>query len=361
MKVCAVILAAGSSERFGADKLSQDLHGLPVWQHSFEAFLSHPQVDAVGIVARAPFDYDRAQFVVKGGNTRQESARAAVHAAEGFDVVLLHDAARPIIDQQTITRVIEAIAEHGAAAPAVSVTDTIRDLSGPAAKLLDRSKLVAMQTPQGARRELFVLAYDRAGQDFTDDVALLESAGVPVKLVEGNPQNMKVTYPSDLPSGIETRTGIGYDVHRFAEDPTRPLVLGGELFEGEVGLEGHSDADALLHAITDALLGAAALGDIGQHFPNTDPKWKNQPSTLFLKHAAELLEGQKWRIVNVDATVIAERPKIMPKADLMRAHVAKAVGLSIERVSIKATTNEGLGAIGRGEGIAAFATATITR
>ena len=242
--------------------------------------------------------------------------------------------------------------------------DTIKRLSPAGVETLDRSALRAIQTPQGAQVDLLRRAFASAGDGHTDELSMLEALGVVPVLVEGSNANFKITVPEDLERarGIagegETRTGIGYDVHAFSATES-PLVLGGETFEGTPRLDGHSDADALLHAVCDALLGAAALGDIGEHFPNTDPQWKDQPSLTFVNTVGAMLVASGWRIVNIDATVIAEFPKVMPRAGAMRANIAGALGIDVGRVSIKATTNERLGALGRGEGIAAFATATL--
>ena len=219
-----------------------------------------------------------------------------------------------------------------------------------------------MQTPQAAHTDLLRRAHEAATTDVTDDMALLEAIGVHPTLVHGDPQNMKITTPADLlrlPS--ETRTGMGYDVHSFSTDPSRVLMLGGVAFPDHPALEGHSDADALLHAAVDALLGAAAMGDIGVHFPPSDEQWRGRASLHFLGHAAALLREGGWSVVNVDMTVIAESPKVMKRSAEVRETVASALGIEMDRVSLKATTNERMGFVGRGEGIAALAIATIRR
>lgn len=362
--VTAVILCAGRGSRFGTDKILESLDGKPVWKHSFDTFLAHTQVTNVGIVtseanlSQIESEAPEALFVIEGGESRQESALKGVQAAaEG--IVLLHDGARPWISAEVITRVIEAVSANEAAAAAVPVTDTLRQNG----QLVNRNEFVAMQTPQAATRATFLSAYSSTASEFTDEVAVLQAAGVPVTFVEGDPANRKITYLPDLKMNNfpEFRTGIGYDTHTFSQDKGRALWLGGVEFPFEPALEGHSDADALLHAIVDALLGAAALGDIGVHFPNTDPKWHNAPSIEFLIFAKTILFEAGWRIVNVDATVIAEFPKVMRRASEIREVIATALGVSTNAVSVKATTNEKMGAIGRGEGIAAFATAMIVR
>lgn len=373
MRVCAAILAAGRGTRFGGDKIMQPLAGKPVWRWSYEAFLNHPAVSSVVLVSSAENlsllkeQAPEAFAVVVGGNTRQESSRIALDAAGDAEILLVHDAARPLISHAVIDAVIEAIARIGAAAPGVPVSDTIKRVSAPAVETLVREGLYAMQTPQGARTELLHRAHKLADKPFTDEMGLIESAGLPTEVVPGDVDNLKITTPSDLArarsilgSG-ETRNGLGYDVHRFSEDPSRVLYLGGVAFPGHAALDGHSDADALLHAVVDALLGAAALGDIGQHFPPSDDRWKGEPSLTFLRYAGELLARDGWSVVNVDASVIAESPKIMKRALEIREAISGALGIEVARVSVKATTNEGLGSIGRGEGIAAFATATIKR
>lgn len=373
MKVVAVILIAGKGERFGGDKTAATLGGRPVWRWSFETFLRHHEVDGVGLVGAMEACGDlceqapEALFVVPGGATRKESSRRALEALPpDADLVLIHDGARPFVSAKVISDVIEATARVGAAAPGVVPTDTIKRVGEGHLETLDRGQLRAVQTPQGLRVEVF-----RAGhgllEDATDDLALAEAAGVAPEIVQGEKDNFKITVPADLEraraligSG-EVRTGIGYDIHRFSEDPSRTLMLGGIAFSGHPALDGHSDADVLLHAIVDALLGAAALGDIGQHFPNTDPRWSGEPSMTFLRHAAKLLAEERWEVRHVDATLIAETPKLLPAIPVMREAIAAGIGIEPGRVSLKATTNEHLGAIGRSEGIAAMAVATIVR
>jgi 2-C-methyl-D-erythritol 4-phosphate cytidylyltransferase/2-C-methyl-D-erythritol 2,4-cyclodiphosphate synthase len=369
MRVVAAVLAAGKGERFGGDKVLADLGGKPVWRSCFDTLIHHPEVDGVGIVASssnlAAFAGTEAAFVVEGGDNRQESSLRAVQAAEA-DIVLLQDAARPFLTHDVISRVMEGIARSGAAAPAAPVPDTLRLATGGGYELIDRTKTVAMQTPQGARRDLLLSAHAKADRIYTDEIALLEAIGAKYEIVEGDPENFKITTAADLVRarakvrGVETRTGIGYDIHPFSSDPARRLMLGGVAFESCTGLEGHSDADVVLHAVVDALLGAAALGDIGQHFPNTDERWRGEPSITFLHHAGSLLAQNGWTVVNLDITMIGEKPKVMPRALDVRSSIAQALGVDVGRVSFKATTNEGLGSLGRGEGIAAHAVATIT-
>jgi len=369
MRIVAAVLAAGQSERFGADKLSVPLGGKPLWRWSFDTFLRHPRVDGVGLVVseeKLDWHVPEAEFVIQGGSHRQESSRLAVERAEA-DIVLLQDAARPFVDEAVITRVIEAVERTGAAAPAVAVADTLRIASPAGYELLDRSKTLAMQTPQGGRKEILLEAHRRAAIVYTDEMALVEAIGKPCEIVEGALSNFKITTQDDLERAraivnrVEVRTGIGYDVHRFSSDPSRPLMLGGIEFAGHPGLEGHSDADVVVHAVVDALLGAAGLGDIGWHFPNTDPRWRGEPSATFLAHARDLLADGGWSVSNLDITMIAESPRAMPKAAEIRAALAAALNVDPGRVNFKATTNEGLGSLGRSEGIAAYAVATLLR
>lgn len=380
MRTFAVLLAAGRGERFGSDKLATNLCGKPLWRWSFDTLISHPEIEGVGVV-RHPGEVEAtleqamgAAFVVAGGRDRQTSSRIGCEAVPDWaDAIIVHDAARSLIPADVIGRVVAGIEAHGAAAASIPCVDTLRTVAGEVSNIphpqavIDRSSVAAMQTPQGARKEWLLGAHREAKQLYTDEMALLEASGHRVELVEGDPRNLKVTTPADLEliramlGAVETRAGIGYDVHRFSHDPARTLMLGCVHFQGERGLEGHSDADVIIHASVDAILGAAALGDIGQHFPPEDERWRNENSSTFLLHAIALLSGQGWEICNLDVTVIAERPKIAPRAAEIRESMARTIGVNADRISVKATTNEGLGSIGRGEGIAAFATATIRR
>lgn len=364
-----IILAAGSSQRFGRDKCFADLGGRPIWKWSFDTFLSHPLLDHVGIVTRKErIDEVRAaaseaRFVVGGGGTRPESVRAGLQQVRNEDdIVLIHDGARPFVDGRIIEDIVVAIREHGAAYPAIPCVDTVR-FDG---KLLDRNRLLCAQTPQGAKRELLQTSYAQIEDEWPDDIAAVAASGFEFTAVRGSFENFKITHPNDLLRaqsmlGIEEyRTGTGYDVHRFSTDPSRKCILGGVEFPGP-GLEGHSDADALLHAIVDALFGAAGLPDIGVHFPNTEEKWRNARSVEFLNYARDLLTASGYRIVNIDSSVLAETPKIMNQSEAIRNLIAAVLNIEVTRVGVKATTNEGLGAIGRGEGIAAMAIATLAK
>ena len=372
MKIAAAILAAGRGVRFGSDKTEALILGRPVWRWSVDAYLSHPEIDSVLLVTtaeKAPLVAevmgDRV-LVVVGGDSRQASSRAAVEAVTDAEYLLVHDAARPFISHEVISRTIAGVRRAGAAAAALPVRDTIKEVTDAGVRTLDRSKLVAMQTPQAATLDLIRQAHAAADREHTDEMAMIESLGVHPEIVPGEPNNFKITTPEDLDraralaGSAETRVGIGYDIHPFTDDPDRKLFLGGVYFPDHRALDGHSDADVLLHAATDALLGAAGLGDIGEHFPNTDLRWRGEPSLTFLRHAGALLQEAGWRVVNLDLTAIAESPKIMKRAVEIRTCIASALGIEVSRVSVKATTNEKLGSIGRSEGIAAFATASLT-
>lgn len=387
MKVGAAILAAGSGTRFGSDKMLATLGGVPLWQWSVKAFRSCPKIDAIVVVAGEALLLDHpvadhpvadhlvadhfgdGTAVIPGGATRAESSAIGVrHLAEaGCDVILIHDGARPFVTTAVIENVIQGIVGSGAAAAAVPAVDTVRLREGTSTVGLDRSKLVAMQTPQGATADIFLKALSQSPEGTqTDEMGLLEAAGQTWAVAEGSRLNFKITSPEDmiLARGMlerQTAVGLGYDIHRFSDDPSRPMYLGGVRFEEGPGLLGHSDADVVLHAAADALLGAAVLGDIGVHFPPGDPQWKDVRSTLLLERVATLVRDEGWRIEGLDIAVQAERPKIMPHAQEIRKAIAGCLGIDISRMSIKATTNEGLGSIGRGEGIASFAVASLSR
>lgn len=362
----AILLAAGRSERFGSNKLQEKLDGKPVWLQSFLALSGHPEIDFVGIVCSEDLIPDvsdcGARFVVVGGASRQESCFRGLKALPAdCEIVLIHDAARPWVSADVISRVIAGVKENGAAFPYVPVTDTIKQVSDGQVVTLKRSELAAVQTPQGARVDLILRAHESASGEATDDMALIEEFGHSPLPVLGDLANKKVTYQGDLSVQLEFRTGLGYDIHRFSDDPNRPMWLGGIEFDSRPGLDGHSDADALIHAVVDAILGAAGLGDIGLIFSNTDPRWKDCPSVHFLKHAAQVAGEAGWTIRHIDASVVAERPKVMKRREEICAALAAAAGIRPDQVSVKATTNEGLGAIGRSEGAAAFAVATLSR
>jgi len=380
--VTGVVVAGGSSVRFGGPvpKQFMNLGGASVLERAVAALTDHPLVRGVVVVLpRADFDGSvtgRVRLiagvldVVPGGDTRAESCRNGVEATGPSEFVLVHDAARPMVPATVVDRVVRGTIEHGAAIPVIPVPDTIKE-SGDGefvGKTLDRSRLFAAQTPQGSRGEWLLEAIDLAmvaGQEPTDEAMALEEAGRRVVLVEGDRSNFKITTPADLEKarrmmgsgGTSLRVGTGFDIHRFGED--RILVLGGVVFPGERGLVGHSDADVVLHAAMDALLGAAALGDIGALFPPDDPRFEGAASTGLASQVANLLRKSGFEIVNIDLTVLAERPRIRDRVEEMRLAVAESLAVTADRVGIKATTLEGIGSLGRGDGIACQATALI--
>lgn len=305
---------------------------------------------------------------IAGGAGRRESAYRGLAslADDPPDLVLIHDAARPMVDARLISRVLDALCDSPAVLPALPVVDTLKRADGgKVAATVDRAGLWRAQTPQGFRFGRILAAHRAAaGRELTDDAAIAEAAGLPVALVAGDEDNLKITSEDDLKrvarmleAEYETRTGSGYDVHRFTDGDH--VMLGGLVVPHTAGLAGHSDADVVLHAITDALLGTIGAGDIGSHFPPSDPRWRGAASARFLAHAASLVAEAGGTIRHVDVTVICERPKIGPHREAMRASVAAILGVDIGRVSVKATTTEGLGFTGRREGIAAHAIATI--
>jgi len=380
MNVAALIVAAGRGNRAGpgAPKQYRQLAGEPVLRRTLSAFAAHPLISSVVAVIH---EDDREAYGIAsaglaklldpcpGGATRQASVRAGLErlATTPPDYVLIHDGARPLVSARLIADCISALAEHAGALAALAVTDTIRRATaeGLAGETVDRAGLWRAQTPQAFRFGAILDAHRRAsGKDFTDDVAVAAAAGIDVAMIEGDEDNIKITSAEDLGRaeriimrGGDVRTGTGFDVHRFGSGDH--VWLCGVKVPHAFGLVGHSDADAGLHAITDAILGAIGAGDIGQHFPPSDPKWKGAPSDIFLAHAAALARDAGARISNVDLTLICEQPKIGPHVPAMRKRIADILSLDVARVSVKATTTEGLGFTGRGEGIAAQALATL--
>ena len=382
-KVSAVLVAAGSSTRMGFDKLSFDLGGETVLHRSIRAFAQCPLVDEIILVAGSNRAFAQQQAadcakpvcVVAGGATRAESAKNGVLAASGA-LVAVHDAARPFVSQQVITAALEAAARCGAAAPAVPVKDTIKAAVRGSGKTVpescfvhatpDRSTLYAVQTPQCFDRAAYLAALEELDAEkarlVTDDCSLFELTGRPVQLTQGDYANLKITTREDLPRQEQKeehkmRIGHGYDVHRLVEG--RKLILGGVEVPFEKGLLGHSDADVLAHAVMDAVLGAAALGDIGQHFPDTAEEYAGADSLMLARRVAEIMTEHGWRIENIDATILCQRPKLAPHIPAMRAKLAEAFGMPVDAVSVKATTEEHLGFTGEGLGIAAHAVALI--
>ena len=373
----AVIVAAGTGERFGGSlpKQYRPLAGSSVLRRSIQAFRASGRFDDIVVVIRdehrALYDAAAAGLglpePVTGGATRQDSVRAALEwlAPQAPDLVLVHDAARPLVDRATIDRVLEALADAEAAIAAVPVVDTIkRAEAGIAAGTVDRSGLWQAQTPQGFRFPALLAAHRAAaGEALTDDAAVAERQGIAVRLVEGHVDNFKITTEADLTraerllgGAADIRTGTGFDVHRLI--PGDAVILCGIRIPHGFRLEGHSDADVGLHALTDALLGAIGAGDIGQHFPPSDERWRGADSAAFLAHAAGLVRA-RGTILNVDVTLLCERPKVGPHRAAMVARIAEILQLDPDRVSVKATTTERLGFTGREEGIAAQASASV--
>ena len=382
-RVSAVLVAAGSSTRMGFDKLSFDLGGETVLHRSIRAFEQDPLVTEIVLVAgknrafveQQAADCTKPVQIVTGGTTRAESAKNGVLAAAG-ELVAVHDAARPFVSQAVITAALEAAAQCGAAAPAVPVKDTIKAAARGNGKTVpdaclvyttpDRSTLYAVQTPQCFDRAEYLAALEELDAEkarlVTDDCSLFELTGRAVQLTQGDYANYKITTREDLPRPEQKeehkmRIGHGYDVHRLVEG--RKLILGGVEVPFEKGLLGHSDADVLAHAVMDAVLGAAALGDIGQHFPDNDPAYSGVDSLKLARRVAEILKEHGFRIENIDATLLCQRPKLAPYIPAMRQNLADAFGLPVDAVSVKATTEEHLGFTGEGLGIAAHAVALI--
>lgn len=374
MSVTALIVAAGKGERAGGGlpKQYRLLAGRPVLRWAVESLARHPSVQAVRVVigsgqqelANAALDGIAVGELIEGGAERADSVRAGLAVIDA-DAVLVHDAARPFCPGSVLDRLVASLEFHEGAAPVLPVGDTLARADGTLDEAVDRNGLVRVQTPQAFRLSSLKAAYDRwSGPSPTDETSVLRAAGMKVAAVEGDPALEKLTRPADferaeqwLAGSLAPRTGMGFDVHAFAGEG--PVMLGGVEVPHGRGLSGHSDADVVLHAITDALLGAAALADIGEHFPPSDPRWKGAPSSLFLSHAVELVRRRGAIIDHVDCTIIAEAPNVGPHRDAMRRRIAEVAGLSIEQVSIKATTTEGLGFAGRREGIAAQAVASI--
>lgn len=385
MTTTALIVAAGKGERVGGSvpKQYRLLGGIPVLRRAVLAFCRHPRIDTVRVMIaeehRALYDAAVAGLEIGlpviGGAERQASVLNGLEslAGDGPDRVLIHDAARPLVPAGVIDRVLDALADHPAALPVLAVTDTLRrGADGLAAGTVDRDGLWRAQTPQGMRFDAVLDAHRRAAEEgvvVTDDAALMEWAGHPVTLVTGSEDAMKITTADDfalaerlLAGALETRVGTGFDVHRLGAktpDGVDGVALGGIVIPHDQALLGHSDADVGLHAITDALLGALGDGDIGAHFPPSDPQWKGAASHMFLADACRRVREAGGAIRHLDLTVICERPKVGPYREAMRARVAEICAVPVARVSVKATTTERLGFPGRGEGIAAQAAATI--
>jgi 2-C-methyl-D-erythritol 4-phosphate cytidylyltransferase / 2-C-methyl-D-erythritol 2,4-cyclodiphosphate synthase len=388
MHVTAIIAAGGRGVRFGGGEPKQlrTVGGRAILERSVAAFVAHTEVDEVIVALPAhlvddPPPYLRALpsvRLVAGGARRQDSVANAFRAADAAsDVIVIHDAARPFVGGDLIARTIKAAAESGAAVAALQARDTVKRTQMAAderrvAATLPRAEIFLAQTPQAFRRDVLAAALahgDRDGIDATDEAALAERAGHVVRIVEGEPSNIKITTPEDLVVGEAIasqldrgpartgRAGTGYDLHRLIEG--RPLMICGVNVPADRGALGHSDADVGCHAITDALLGALGLGDIGSHFPDSDPRWKGAGGLDLLTRVVELIASRGYQVGNVDVTILLESPKLREHVDAMRRALAAALGVDVERVSVKAKTNEGVDAVGRGEAIAAHAIALI--
>ena len=388
MHVAAIIAAGGRGERVGAGRPKQllEIGGRPMLQRSVELLAAHPGVTEIVVVLPAdlagdPPDYLRRfgkpVHVVEGGARRQDSVANGFDVVqERADIILIHDAARPFASPDLISRTIAAAAETGAALAALPVSDTVKLASGETTpqgpvveRTIPRDRVYLAQTPQAFRTDVLraAIAAGRGGLPATDEAALAEAAGYPVRLVTGDAANLKITTMDDLtvaralterrgPAG-RMRIGTGYDLHRLVEG--RPLILGGVTIPAERGLAGHSDADVLSHAVTDAVLGAVARGDIGRHFPDSDPRWKGASSLAMLRHAVGLARESGYVVGNVDAVVIAERPRLAPCIDAIRERLASVLGVDVGCVSVKGKTNEGVGEIGGGEAMAVHAVAVL--
>jgi 2-C-methyl-D-erythritol 4-phosphate cytidylyltransferase/2-C-methyl-D-erythritol 2,4-cyclodiphosphate synthase len=388
MHVVAIIAAGGQGRRFGSSRPKQliQVGGRTLLQRSVDAFARCPRVNELIVATPPGCDADftagldalgKPLQLVQGGERRQDSVANAFDAASAAaDLVVVHDAARAFVSASLIERTIDAAAESGAAIAAVPARDTVKRGSRVGDTVLitgtiPRDEVYLAQTPQAFRRAVLADAVrlGRSGVDATDEAMLAERAGHPVRIVESDETNLKVTTPQDLrmaetiarPEGVSSaagvRVGIGYDLHRLVEG--RRLVLGGVTIPFERGPQGHSDGDAICHALTDAVLGAIAAGDIGRHFPDTDPKWKDADSVFMLQAAVELARDRGFQVESADVIVILERPKLVPHIEAIAARAAGALGVEPSRVSIKGKTNEGVDAIGRGEAIAVHAVAVL--
>lgn len=378
MKAYAIIVAAGSSSRMGSGKakILEKICGKTVIEWTLQAFQAAESITGCVVVCREtelPIlerlfagRYTKPVRLVLGGDTRQASVQRGIAAADIGDFFAIHDGARPLVTPELIDRVCMDAETHGAAAAAVHVKDTCKivDARGFVQETPNRDALMAVQTPQVFQRGIYLAAAEKArksGQDFTDDCQLLECAGYPVYLTQGDNRNIKITTAEDLQAAgaylaegsRDMRIGYGYDVHRLTAG--RKLILGGVEIPFEKGLLGHSDADVLCHAIADALLGAAALGDIGKLFPDTDRQFQDADSLVLLKTVVEKLRENGFAISNIDATIAAQRPKLMPYILQMRENLAGACGLELRQISVKATTEEGMGFTGSEAGMSAAA------
>lgn len=390
MRVTAIIAAGGSGRRLGAGVPKQllEVAGRSLLQHSVDAFRGHPAIDGVVValpaaLAAAPPRWLEGVTVVAGGEHRQDSVANAFAAIPAdTDVVLVHDAARPFVTAEVISRAIDGAVAHGAAIAAIPVTDTVKRVGHDVSRsrvivgTLPRDEIFLAQTPQAFRTGVLRAAIEAgrapsagpsgfAAPPATDEATLAERAGHHVHIVDGDPANVKITTARDLEAAraggaatVTTRVGVGYDLHRLVEG--RALVLGGVTVPAERGALGHSDADVICHAVTDAVLGAARAGDIGGHYPDSDPRWKDASSIALLRDAVALVRSRGWAVANADVVVILERPRLAPHREQIERQLADALGVAVDRVSVKGKTNEGVDAVGRGEAIAAHAVCLLT-
>ena len=391
MFVSAIIAAGGRGTRLGSATPKQllTLGDRTILQRSFDVIDAHEDIHEIIVALPSELAWSPPPFlvsskkpvrIVDGGSRRQDSvAKAFAEVSKRAGVIVIHDAARPFASADLFSRVIEAAAKGGAAIAALQASDTVKEASAApglriVARTIARDTIYLAQTPQAFTREVLEDAIELGQQmpnTATDEASLAEQAGHPVRLVDGEASNIKITTPQDLDMskaligirdlglGISPvpRVGTGYDLHRL--ELGRPLILGGVQIPHETGLAGHSDADVLCHAVTDAILGAAAAGDIGQHFPDTDPKWKGANSIALLEAAIAMVRRAGYAVVNVDAVVIAERPKLLPHIPAIRANLAKAMGVDVSAISVKGKTNERVDALGRNEAIAVHAVALV--
>jgi 2-C-methyl-D-erythritol 4-phosphate cytidylyltransferase/2-C-methyl-D-erythritol 2,4-cyclodiphosphate synthase len=379
-QVAAIIAAGGSGTRVGGGIPKQFLWvgRETILTRSVAAFTGHARITDVILALPPQTAIEHAGEavgklrVVAGGARRQDSVANAFDAVSPTaDIVLVHDAARPFVSADVISRAIDAAIEHGAAIVALPVTDTVKQVTMEAGRrviagTIPRESIYLAQTPQAFRRDVLAraVALGRGGAEATDEAALAELAGYAVHIVEGDSENVKITTAADLdrarqrePRVVAARIGTGYDLHRLVEG--RALIIGGVDVPFERGALGHSDADVACHAATDAVLGAACLGDIGRHFPDSDPRWKGASSIDLLQQAAALVRAAGWEIANVDVVVVLERPKIAPHIPRIREGLANALAVPVDQVSVKGKTNEGVDAVGRGDAIAAHAVALL--
>lgn len=387
MKTVAIIPAGGAGKRLKAHIAKQFLmlDSLPLLVHALKVFQESARIDEIIIALPSDeivsvrqeliekYGLTKVTDVVAGGHERQDSVKNCLFAIKGdCDVVVVHDAVRPFVTEELISRVIDAAGDAGAASIGVRAKDTIKETKEDSTVLatIPRQNIWLTQTPQAFKFELLKEAYTAAYDEKfygTDDASLVERMGKKVKMVEGSYENIKITTKEDMliadavmkkRSKTNMKSGLGYDSHRFADN--RKLILGGVEIPFEKGLHGHSDADALIHAICDALLGAAAAGDIGRHFPDNDPEYKDISSMILLERVKKIIEKKGFVINNIDATVVMEMPKLAPYAERMIANIAGVLKIPETCVNIKAKTNEGMGFTGRSEGVAVFATAAVT-